>query len=366
MKRIAIIGGGPVGCYAGELLAGAGHDVHIFEEHREIGKPVQCTGIISKNLRKIVPVESFVVNKVKGAVFYSRRRKFELATGRMQAYIVDRKRMDTFFARRARKAGAKIYLNHKFRSFSRQKNGKIKLRFWGNKTDRGPNPALYDLLIGADGPVSPVAKSAGLYRKRDFLVGVQAVVKGKFDPDNVQVFLGSICPDFFAWLVPESASRARLGLASRKNAGARFQRFLSMFPELEVKERQGGLIPLFKERGLQRNNIYLVGDAGMHVKATTGGGVMTGLLAAEALARSIIRNKPYAHQLKKLNRELKITGMIRKSLNKFNDMRYDQLLDIANKQGIRKILETHGDMDFPTRFIFRILFKEPRLLRFLL
>ena len=70
---------------------------------------------------------------------------------------------------------------------------------------------------------------------------------------------------------------------------------------------------------LQKKNVYLVGDAGMQVKATTGGGVVTGLLAAEALAKSIIKNKSYAQQLKKLNRELKITRMIRKRLNKFND-----------------------------------------------
>ncbi|MBW3013904.1 NAD(P)-binding protein, partial [Candidatus Woesearchaeota archaeon] len=67
MKTVAIIGGGPVGCHTGKLLAKAGFDVHIFEEHKEIGKPVQCTGIISKNLKQIIPVDKFLINKVTGA-----------------------------------------------------------------------------------------------------------------------------------------------------------------------------------------------------------------------------------------------------------------------------------------------------------
>ncbi|MCK4669680.1 MAG: NAD(P)/FAD-dependent oxidoreductase [Nanoarchaeota archaeon] len=358
MKTIAIIGGGPIGCYVGKLLAKAGYNVNIFEEHSTIGRPVQCTGIISKNLKDIVPVDSFVINKVKGATFYSKHKKFELHTNKMQAYIVDRCKMDKWFAQQAKKAGAKILFNHNFQSFSRQKNGKLKLKFENNKN------FVCDILIGADGPVSRVAKSAKLFGKRDFLVGIQARVKGKFNPDHVEVYLGSICPDFFAWVVPESSTRARIGLATKANTNKKFKKFLSMFPNLDILEYQGGLIPMYKEKKVQKKNVYLVGDAAMQVKATTGGGVVTGLLAAKALADSIVRKKSYESKLKKLNRELKITRMIRKILNKSSDKKYNALLELANKPKIKKALLKHGDMDFPTKFVFKILFKEPRLLRF--
>ncbi|MBW3014431.1 NAD(P)/FAD-dependent oxidoreductase, partial [Candidatus Woesearchaeota archaeon] len=334
-------------------------DVHIFEEHKEIGKPVQCTGIISKNLKQIIPVDKFLINKVTGAVFYSKHNRFNLKTDKLQAYIVDRSKMDRWLAKEAKKAGVKIYLNRTFGSFTKTKK-KLRISF-ENKTQK---PFVCDILIGADGPISKVAKTAGLYSKRDFLVGIQAIVNGKFDPKQVQIYLGTVCPDFFAWVVPESSTRARIGLATKKGANARFKKFLAMFPDLRVQEYQGGLIPLFKEIKLKKDNIFLVGDAALQVKATTGGGVVTGLLAGEALAKSLIKNKSYSKELKKLNRELKITRMIRKSLNRFNDNKYDSLIELIDKPKIKNLLQKYGDMDFPTKFIFKILFKEPRLLRF--
>ncbi|MEM4264021.1 MAG: NAD(P)-binding protein, partial [Candidatus Woesearchaeota archaeon] len=42
---ISIIGAGPVGSFAAYLLAKAGFEVSIFEEHEKIGLPVQCTGL---------------------------------------------------------------------------------------------------------------------------------------------------------------------------------------------------------------------------------------------------------------------------------------------------------------------------------
>ena len=37
---IAIIGAGPIGCYAGYLLAKNGHTVSIYENHPQIGLPI--------------------------------------------------------------------------------------------------------------------------------------------------------------------------------------------------------------------------------------------------------------------------------------------------------------------------------------
>ena len=40
--NIAIIGAGPIGCYAGYLLAKVGNKVQIFENHSQVGLPIQC------------------------------------------------------------------------------------------------------------------------------------------------------------------------------------------------------------------------------------------------------------------------------------------------------------------------------------
>jgi geranylgeranyl reductase family protein len=358
MKSIAVIGAGPAGSQAAYYLARYGYKVDVYEEHPVIGKPVQCTGIISKNLKKLVPLDRFVVNQIKGAVFYSKHQKLELKTDRVQAYVVDRAKMDHFFAERARKQGANFHLNHRFMGGVKIKN-KFILRFYhGTKLIT----KQADILIGADGPLSRVAKQAGLANHREFLYGIQARVRGEFDKDNVQMYLGSICHDFFAWIVPESEKYARIGLASKKNSRMMFDKFISKF-DYQIIGKQAGLIPIFRKTKLQKNNIYLVGDAALQVKATTGGGVMMSLLAAKALARSIRTGIPYSLLLKKINYNLSLTKLIRDKLNRLQDTDYDYLLKLMGQN--LDLLRKKGDMDFPARLAFSLLLKEPQLVKYL-
>src|SRR3989338_2112787 len=64
-KTIAIIGAGPAGSYAAELLAKKGFDVHLFEEHAKIGEPVQCTGIVTNSITDIISLnKEAVVNNI--------------------------------------------------------------------------------------------------------------------------------------------------------------------------------------------------------------------------------------------------------------------------------------------------------------
>ena len=54
--KVVVIGGGPIGCYTAYLLAKEGHSVEIYENHKKIGAPIQCTGILTSsfdtNIRK--------------------------------------------------------------------------------------------------------------------------------------------------------------------------------------------------------------------------------------------------------------------------------------------------------------------------
>ena len=54
---IAIIGAGPIGSYAAYMLAKKGIDVNVYEEHKVIGKPVQCTGIVSSEFSNIFDID---------------------------------------------------------------------------------------------------------------------------------------------------------------------------------------------------------------------------------------------------------------------------------------------------------------------
>ena len=93
---ISIIGAGPIGSYTAYLLAKEGYNVHLFEEHNEIGKPVQCTGILTSYIEKIIPLNKKFINTIltKTRIFSQNNHvDFKLKNN----YIVDRTKFDQYF-----------------------------------------------------------------------------------------------------------------------------------------------------------------------------------------------------------------------------------------------------------------------------
>jgi len=345
---ITVIGAGPVGSYSAYLLAKAGLDVQIFEEHKSVGKPVQCTGITTKALGNFVNLKKdFVINKTSHAKIHSKNNSIKIP---LEEIVLNRTKFDRYVANKAADAGAKIHFNHKYI------NGEIKGKF-KKSTD--------DILIGSDGPLSNVAKHYNLIGNRKFLHGMQARVK--FESGNYfQTFFGDVCPGFFAWIVPESDTIARIGLASAKDTKLYYSRFLKKLNIKKVLEVQSGLIPIFCEKQkIFHKNVFLIGDSAAQVKATTGGGLVPGLHSAKVLANSIINGGNYEKMFhKSIGKELKLHKMIRDTLNKFNNRDYDNILELLKKQKIQNILSNYN-RDYPSEFILNILVNEPRFLFFL-
>lgn len=354
---ISIIGAGPAGCYAAYHLAKAGKDVQVFEEHREIGDPVQCTGLVTSSINEILNLKrGIILNEIDKVKIFSKNDSLELKL-KNKNLVLDRKKLDNYLADLAVSKGAKIFLNYRFID---NRDSLIKLRFNSKKE----TVLKTDYLIGADGPLSQVAKSNSLFGKREFLTGIQAVAKLK--NENSIEFYPSI--GTFAWVVPENEEICRIGIASYKNPKDKFENFLKSkgIKNKDIIEKQGGLIPIYSPRQkTQKGNVYLVGDAAAQVKATTGGGIIQGLEAAEALADSIISKKDYEKQWKaRLNKDLLVHLKIRNIMDKFKDNDWNLLLKLFKKESIKKVIEDF-DRDYPTKFLLKLALKEPRLLYFL-
>ena len=58
---VVIVGGGPAGLYSGLRLARAGWCVELFEEHRDIGEPVHCTGVLARDVFDVFGLPTDVV-----------------------------------------------------------------------------------------------------------------------------------------------------------------------------------------------------------------------------------------------------------------------------------------------------------------
>ena len=101
------------------------------------------------------------------------------------------------------------------------------------------------------------------------------------------------------------------------------------------------------------------------VKATTGGGIIQGLIAARTLADSIINKKDYNKVWKKaIGKDLLMHLKMRGIMNKFSAKDWNYLIELFNKEKLKKILASY-DRDFPSRFLVKLTLTEPKLLYFL-
>ncbi len=355
----SIIGAGPAGSYTAYLLAKEGYKVDLFEDHKEIGRPIQCTGIMTFYLDSIlkgmsIEKEDFLINTITKTRVFSPNSDF-VDISLKKNYIVDRALFDRYLVELAIGSGAKLSLGKRFIE-GKRKNNSIKFKF-------NNDIVATDKLIGADGPFSQVAKSFNMYGKRKFALGAQARMKmnKKLDPEIVEFFLGE---GYFGWIVPEDENIARVGIASNEKAKHYFDKLVKLRPG-QIIEWQSGPIPVYDPKiETDKDNVMLIGDSATQVKATTYGGIIPSLLAAEQLVKAEKENKSY-HRLwkKKIGKDLWLHLLMRKTLDKFSDQSYNRLIKLTNQSKITRILTEH-DREFPSRIMAKMLLSEPRYLSF--
>jgi geranylgeranyl reductase family protein len=353
--KVTIIGAGPAGCYTAYLLAKQGIDVEVYEEHASIGKPLHCAGIVTASIKKIIDIpESIILNSIHKASIHAPNGRYIEFNLKNPNLILDRIKFDQGLGLKARDAGAKFFFNHVFLDF-RNREAVIKNKGIIKKTKT-------DYLIGADGPSSAVAKSIGKFKKRRFWQGIQARIRLK-NSNIVEFFpyIGS-----FAWIIPENKNTARIGLLAKKDAAAIFKKFLhDKAPQAKIIDRQAGLVPYYNARmKTQKGRVFLVGDAAAQVKATSGGGIIQGLIASQCVTKAIAEHKNYEKLWKnKLAVDLWVHLRLRKIMDKFSNKDYNYLTYLVNQRKIRNILEKF-DRDSPKEFLIKMLLKEPRFLLF--
>lgn len=356
---IAIVGAGPAGSYLACLLAKQGLKVTILEEHGKVGSPVQCTGIVTHSIEKFFKLKNEVIAKRLDKVVVVGKDKN--ITINVDEIVMWRDRFDRFVAEMAHDEGAEILLNHKFLGF----DGKDAIIIRDKKNNKTKKMNA-DIIVGADGPYSAVAKAAGMDSNSRNYIGMQAKVKLSMDTSCFETYFGGDFPSFFGWCVPESEDTARLGIGCFENAQEYFYKFLEKRTgKKDIICWESGLIPLHNpKKTMQKGNVYLIGDAATQVKATTGGGIIPSLKAAQTLSDCIINKKNYDGEFKrKSGRELLLHLRIRNVLNKFSDEDYDKLLQLMDQEKVRKILKKY-DRDTPIPLVANLLLKEPRFLLF--
>lgn len=360
-KHIAIVGAGPVGSYAAYLLSKKGFKVRLFDKKKssQIGSPIQCTGLLTSELKKFLPLDkNFIINTFSRIQISSPDQ--QQITLNKTEYLVDRQKFDQYILNLALKKGTTFYPEHSLVEIKPDGQNKHTLIFQHKKNLKSFFP---DVIIGADGPLSLLYQYLNPRKKKVFYYGFQAIINGKFNPDTYKVLFGrETCPKLFAWLVPESKTRARVGLAALKRPSVYFINLLKTLnvKQKDILQKQAGIIPLFDpEVKTQHKNIFLLGDAASQVKATTLGGILPGFKAAVNIMHYLTKQKKPFQNHQNLKRHL----LIRRTLNRFSDQDYNKLIRLLSKTKTKKILETHS-RENPKKLIKKILLTEPRLLLF--
>lgn len=387
INDLVVVGGGPIGGYVATNIASKGFKVSIVEEHKSIGEPLKCAGLVTKRVFDFVNISDSEViqNEIKGAEIFSPNGNcLTIGGDKVHALVINRKIFDKEIIDQATSENAKLFFKNRITSAQRCGN-KIEL-----KTTKKLE-IMCDLVVGADGAHSLIRDRFDFPHPKEILKGIGAELTGtKLEPDFVKIFLGGdIAPGFFAWIIPtnDSGTNCRVGLCIDPSAPLSIQYYFSQLfkkkyggrflDKAKVVKKIGGKIPLGPLEKTADSNIMLVGDAAGQVKPTSGGGIYSGLLcgkyctsvAIEALQKqdySIDFLKKY-HKLwfSDIGRELSMGMMLRNVYKRLSDKQFDKYIEKFQKPKILDTIDRYGDIDYPSKLIRPMLKHIPSLLTLL-
>jgi digeranylgeranylglycerophospholipid reductase len=291
---VLVVGAGPAGSMAAEAAAQAGAEVLLLEKRPVVGVPVRCGEFMPQTdeIMRIFPaagdvgpllqmpshLRSLETDRIR--IFSPKLRSFDVP---FHGYTTDRDRFDQHLAERARRAGASVVTGV---ACTALKDGVV-------TTAQGPVRAK--VVVGADGPLSMVARSLGLERSWDLCPAASTFAKGDFEPVP-EMYFGNVAPGGYAWVIPKKGG-ANVGLGysqryARGNLTFYWREFLKFRP-LEVGRLNGKTVPMSGPiASTVKGDALVVGDAAGQVMAVNGGGIpiamICGHIAGEAAAAAVV------------------------------------------------------------------------------
>jgi len=363
---ICIVGASIAGNYLTYLLSNSNLRIAVLEDHKEIGLPFQCAGIISQKLSQLIELpKEIVLNRVRTAKIVNPSGKSIKLFGDENPYIIDRIALDRLHYKKIKdNQNIMYYLGERYKSFEyRIENGKKYVLL-----ETSERKIKTRMLIGCDGPLSSVGKQLNV--KNDVLYASQIRTKANFNEDEAAMYFDPQWKQLFGWIVPEGNQVFRIGIAAAKNVRNCFKRYLEKLDiDIDNKiDQQGGIIPYGIMNRVAFDNILLLGDAAGQVKATTGGGIIMLLTAAKYASRCVnlcFKNETFSKKFIKKNyekpcshtigRELKLHYLIRLILERFKEKDFEVFFKIIKENKIERIISFYGDMDFPKTLVAKLL-----------
>jgi len=289
---VAIVGGGPGGCWAAKECADRGLETVLFEKDPDIGAPVRCAeGVGVMGLKEFYePDPLFVRQTLSNYLLVAPDGSSVKVCGEDHGYVLDRKVFDKKVAEDAAAAGARIVTDAHVNGAHRRDDRYVLELAGGDLVEAR-------LVIGADGTESRVGRWWGLKTDappHDMESGAQYLLGNlDVDEDLCQIWFGSnVAPGGYFWVFPKGNRTANVGLGisgqySRDNNPFEFldRMIATHFPNASRLGRMmGGISCTGGVKDFVADGLMLVGDAAHQANPLTGGGIINAMKAARIAA----------------------------------------------------------------------------------
>ncbi|MEB3294700.1 MAG: geranylgeranyl reductase [Synechococcales bacterium] len=305
--RVAVVGGGPAGASAAEVLAKAGIETYLLERKLDNVKP--CGGAIPLCMVQEFDLpESIIDRKVRRMKMISPSDVVvDIGqTLKSDEYIgmVRREVFDSFLRDRAASLGAKLINGTMYKlELPSTNSGTYKLHYadHSNGSLEGEDKVLeVDLVVGADGANSRVAKAidAGDY---NYAIAFQERImlpddKMAYYEDLAEMYVGDdVSPDFYAWVFPKY-NHVAVGTGTMKPNQAKIKQLQAGIRQRAAAKLRGGKIIKVEAHPIPEHprprrvvgRVALVGDAAGTVTKSSGEGIYFAAKSARMCAEAIV------------------------------------------------------------------------------
>lgn len=305
--RVAVVGGGPAGSSAAEILVKAGIETYLFERKLDNAKP--CGGAIPLCMVSEFELPPEIIDRQVRKMKMISPSNIEVNIGQTlnpDEYIgmCRREVLDGFLRDRAEKLGTKVINGTVYKlDIPSNDTAPYTLHYadHSNGSADGEMKSLkVDLVIGADGANSRIAKAidAGDY---NYAIAFQERIrlpedKMAYYEDLAEMYVGDdVSPDFYAWVFPKY-DHVAVGTGTMKVNKAKIKDLQRGIRERAAKKLEGGQIIKVEAHPIPEHprprrvvgRVALVGDAAGTVTKSSGEGIYFAAKSARMCAETIV------------------------------------------------------------------------------